>query len=83
MSILSNAQSPVPAGESPELLTRTEAARLLRISVPMLERDAQDNRLRIPLIRIGRRCLYPRQALQAWLEARLTANTAIVAGSDF
>jgi excisionase family DNA binding protein len=57
-------------GSPPELMTREEAATYLRVSIPLLERDAQERHLSIPMIRIGRRCLYPRRAVEEWLEAQ-------------
>ncbi len=51
--------------QQPMLLTVTEAARLLRISRNLCyELIAQD---RLPHVRLGRRILIPRYALQQWL----------------
>lgn len=53
-----------------ELLTREEAARLLRISVDTLERLMR-KRPPLPHIKLDRRVLFRKQDIDRWLEKKL------------
>ncbi|MBI2793828.1 MAG: helix-turn-helix domain-containing protein [Ignavibacteria bacterium] len=54
-----------PQSRSPELLTRAEAASLLRISIATLHRAVKSGQL-VPNY-VGRRVLFTHQALEAWI----------------
>jgi len=58
---------------SQDSLTRQEAADWLRLKVSTLEADAVTRRLGVPFYKIGRRPLYRRSDLAAWVEARRKA----------
>jgi hypothetical protein len=51
-------------------MSRAEAAKFLGVSVAFLAVDAVNNRHRVPYFKIGRRCVYDRQKLEAWLANR-------------
>ena len=58
-----------PAGHEPELLTITEAAELLRAPVATL-RFWRARNIGPRGFRLGRRVVYRREDLQAWIDAR-------------
>lgn len=58
-----------PAGNQPELLTITEAAELLRAPVATL-RYWRHRNTGPRSFRLGRRVLYRRDDLRAWIDAR-------------
>lgn len=49
----------------PEVLTQCEAARFLRISVPLLRNLTENNT--VPSKRVGSRVIYGREALRRWI----------------
>ncbi|MDR0286211.1 MAG: helix-turn-helix domain-containing protein [Clostridiales bacterium] len=51
------------SNQIPEVLTRKEASSLIRICLTSLDR------MRLPVIRIGRRVFYSRTTLENWLAA--------------
>jgi excisionase family DNA binding protein len=53
-----------------DLLTEREAAELLRISTRHLQRLIE-NRQGPPRVKLGRRVLYPRPTLLAWLDRQI------------
>src|SRR5579862_8374274 len=55
--------------EPPDLMSRPEAARFLGVSTAHLAVDVVTHRHSFPFYRIGRRCLYSRRALTAYLAA--------------
>ena len=56
--------------EYPPRMDRATAAKYLGISSSSLSADVVTERLRIPRIQAGRRCVYDRAMLDAWLQAR-------------
>lgn len=59
-----------------ERMTRQEAAGYLGLSFSTLENDVVTGRLGVPFYRVGRKPLYRRSDLDAWLEARRVAPAA-------
>lgn len=55
---------PGPDRALPQLLTVSEVAEILRVSLKTVQR------LRLPCVRFGRSVRYSQQALSKWLEAR-------------
>jgi hypothetical protein len=51
------------SNQLPEVLTRKEAASLIRVCLTSLDR------MRLPVIQIGRRVFYRRATLEAWIAA--------------
>lgn len=51
-----------------KFLTKIEAASLLRISPRTLEAWARGSSPRIPCVRLGRRILFDRVELEAWIK---------------
>jgi hypothetical protein len=47
---------------------QTEAADLLGLQAPTLEKDRRYGHLGIPYVRAGRRVIYPLNALSLWLD---------------
>ena len=72
------ARSAMEANMNPTFLTEQEAARLLRLSERTLQRWRVEppSSEPLPFIRAGRRILYDREALLAWLRARTASCTA-------
>ena len=58
-----------------DLLTSTELARLLSVSVRKLERDRQEG-TGVPYIKFGRRVLYRGADVEGYLEAQRFTSTA-------
>jgi len=58
-----------------DLLSSTELARLLGVSVRKLERDRQDG-TGVPYIKLGRRVVYSGADVEAYLEAQRFTSTA-------
>ncbi len=56
-----------------DLLTRREVAKLLKCSVRHVDRMIREEAL--PVVRIGRRVLVPREELDKWLRQRLTSSS--------
>jgi excisionase family DNA binding protein len=53
-----------------ELLTVSEAAKVLRVSPLTLRAWSRGPRPRVPVIRLGRRVLFDRLALEDWIKQR-------------
>ena len=53
-----------------ERLNRKQAAAFLGVSEATLAQDIVTKRHRIPVAKIGRRCVYDASLLSAWLRAR-------------
>ena len=53
-----------------KLLTVSEAAKLLRVSPLTLRSWSRGPRPRVPVIRLGRRVLFDRVELEAWIKTR-------------
>jgi len=51
----------IHSDQTPELLTRREAASLIRVCLTSLDR------MQLPVIRIGRRVFYRKSTLETWL----------------
>jgi len=51
------------SNQTPEVLTRKEAASLIRVCLTSLDK------MRMPVVRIGRRVFYRKTTLEAWLSA--------------
>ncbi|MCL2722096.1 MAG: helix-turn-helix domain-containing protein [Treponema sp.] len=51
------------SNQTPEVLTRKEAASLIRVCLTSLDK------MRLPVVRIGRRVFYRKTTLEAWLSA--------------
>ncbi len=64
------AQHPSPEIESVSLMTLAEAAQFLRLNPRTLEAWARGPSPRVPVIRLGRRVLFDRGALEEWLRTR-------------
>ena len=58
------------ATEFPARMNRPTAAKYLGLSPSSLSGDVVTDRLRVPRIQLGRRCVYDRNQLDAWLRAR-------------
>lgn len=56
--------------ETSRYLKAPEAAAYLRVSVDLLNKDRMTKLHGIPFLRIGRRILYDRVSLDAWLAER-------------
>jgi hypothetical protein len=52
-------------------MDRVTAAKYLGLSTSSLSADVCTRRLAIPRIQAGRRCVYDRQQLDAWMQARV------------
>jgi excisionase family DNA binding protein len=74
-------QPPAPPAAEPDSLTldQHEAARLTRLSAKTLGRLA-DAGEPVGRVKVGRRVLYHRATLAAWLEARATGRAAASSG---
>jgi hypothetical protein len=59
-----------------ELLPQKQAADFLRISERSLERHRVEGKLKIPFIKIGRRVMYAREDLEAWINANRFNSTS-------
>lgn len=70
-------QTPTTIGE-PRLLSTREAAALLGVSEALLRLDRRTRHIGLPYLRIGRRVLYDRAALEAWLEAQANTDASAV-----
>jgi hypothetical protein len=78
--------APAPAGHNggpplePEfdLLTETEAAAILHWAVSTLQKD-RGQTVRVPFVKLGKRVLYQRSALQAFIAANVRRTPAVVA----
>lgn len=57
------------------LVTRREAAEILRLKVATLANWASDGR-HLPFIRVGSKCMYRRGDLEKWLKSRVVNPTA-------
>ena len=57
--------------EFPARMSRAEAAQYLGLSTSSLSADVVTRRLQIPRIQAGRRCIYDRVQLDAWMQARV------------
>jgi len=64
------------------LMTRVEAARYLRIKPQTLALWACTGRYCLPYVRIGRRAMYRKSDLDAFLERRTITHTGQLAGRD-
>lgn len=62
-------------------LNTPQAAEFLGLAAATLERDRVTGRLGIPYLKLGRRVLYDRSDLEAWLDRRRRAHTSD-AGND-
>ena len=62
---------------SSQLLTRREAARLLRVSVVTLGRWTRSRKMNLPHARIGGRVLYPAAGLAAFIR-RQTSEPELI-----
>ncbi len=60
-----------PSAVSSQLLTRREAAELLRVSVVTLGRWTRSQRMMLPHARIGGRVLYPAAGLAAFVHRQI------------
>lgn len=58
---------PTPSERPDDLLTRADAARLLKVSKSTLETWAHTKRYPLKFIKIGKRCLYRRSDLEQFL----------------
>lgn len=56
------------------LLTRLEAAEMLRIKPETLEQWAVHRRYDLPMIRVGRRVMYRKSDLDRWLALRTVGS---------
>ncbi len=54
----------------PDKMNRQQAADYLGVSPGFLANDVWTQRHKVPFQKIGRRCIYPRQMLDAWLATR-------------
>ncbi len=54
-----------------ERMDRLAAAKYLGVSVALLAADVITQRHKIPFIKIGRRCVYSRSQLDAWMRERM------------
>jgi excisionase family DNA binding protein len=59
--------------DEPSFLTLVEAALLLRVSARTLETWSRGPNPRIPSVRLGRRVLFERSALEDWIKRHTTA----------
>lgn len=66
-----------PLGLEQDLITRQEAAKILGIGFSTLAQDAIHGRLGVPRIQLGRRVVYSRTALAAYLQARMTTKPTV------
>lgn len=66
-------QDPHHLSTAPELLTRSEAAAIARVHVETLARWISGGRL--PTVRLGRKVLIARPALEAFIERSTTVAT--------
>ena len=62
--------------QSPELLTRPQAARYLKITPQTLAVWASVGRYDLPMIKVGRCVRYRRADLDEWIDARTRTSTA-------
>ena len=56
--------------EFPARMDRQQAAAYLGLSASSLSADVVTNRLQIPRLQLGRRAIYDRAQLDAWMNAR-------------
>jgi len=54
---------------APDRMDRKQAAAFLGLSPATLSQDIVTRRHRIPVAKIGRRCVYDRTLLESWLRA--------------
>ncbi len=70
----------------PERMNREQAAEYLGLSVPTLCQDVVTHRLKLPYAKLGRRVVYTRSQLDAWLAAKtvnaVTTNASSEGGGE-
>ena len=52
-------------------MTRAQAAEYLGVSVALLAQDVVTRRHAVPYLKVGRRVIYSKEMLDAWLASRL------------
>jgi hypothetical protein len=57
-------------------LDRAAAAKFLGVSVAFLAADVITGRHKIPFCKVGRRCVYLRSQLDAWMSSRMVNTPA-------
>ncbi|HAA44152.1 MAG: hypothetical protein XD36_2435 [Halomonas sp. 54_146] len=70
---------PQPTAPLSELLTPDEAANYLGVSARTLATWRSTGRHALPFIKVGSRCRYRRQDLEAWLNSRMHEHTGHLA----
>ena len=53
------------------LITEIEAARVMNVSLSLLQKDRHDGRIGLPFLKIGKLVRYERDQLDAWLLAHI------------
>ena len=58
-------------------MTRMDAARYLGVSLSFLAADAVNRRHAVPFLKVGRRVVYVKELLDAWMAARVVNAPAM------
>ena len=66
--------------ENDRILTRQQAADYLNVGLTLLDRIIHRRDNPIPHIRVGKRVVIPRDALEAWISAEVERNGGEVEG---